>query len=432
MRNWKLFSMIMLVMLGMITNNLMAQTVPINGTVLSDDGTPLAGVTVAVSGTKRATTTDSSGRFTINAKEGAMLIISYVGFANQKIKASAGMEVRLLQGESGEMGGVVVTALGIKKDRKALGYSVTELNAQELMKNKNTNVVNSLAEIGPRVSPGEYPLRPMGAGTTIESTHFVHPVNFNDLDSVRYVCQRYPIAAMITEPILQNIGVVRPRDGYLAGLRELADEFGFLLIFDEVKTGFRHSLGGYAEISRVTPDLVTYGKAIANGFPLAVVGGKRQYMDYIIHKDMTKRPFVAGTYNGHPVGVAAAIRTIEYLLANRSQVYGHVEELGRRLETGLRDIFAAHHIPASIARQSSALSYYLMPHAPVDLHDILEHHDFDRDVQLRRALIDLGVFFVPIATKQCSISAAHTADDIAVTLEKVEQAVSTVWPRRVR
>jgi len=294
------------------------------------------------------------------------------------------------------------------------------------------NVVNSLAEIGPRVSPGEYPLRPMGAGTTIESTHFVHPVNFNDLDSVRYVCQRYPIAAMITEPILQNIGVVRPRDGYLAGLRELADEFGFLLIFDEVKTGFRHSLGGYAEISRVTPDLVTYGKAIANGFPLAVVGGKRQYMDYIIHKDMTKRPFVAGTYNGHPVGVAAAIRTIEYLLANRSQVYGHVEELGRRLETGLRDIFAAHHIPASIARQGSALSYYLMPHAPVDLHDILENHDFERDVQLRRALIDLGVFFVPIATKQCSISAAHTADDIAVTLEKVEQAVSTVWPRRVR
>ena len=72
------------------------------------------------------------------------------------------------------------------------------------------NVFNTLAEIGPRVSPGEYPLRPLGAGTTIESTHFVHPVNFNDLESVRYVCRRYPIAAMITEPILQNIGVVQP------------------------------------------------------------------------------------------------------------------------------------------------------------------------------------------------------------------------------
>jgi glutamate-1-semialdehyde 2,1-aminomutase len=294
------------------------------------------------------------------------------------------------------------------------------------------NVVNSIDDIGPRVSPGEYPLRPIGAGTTVEATHFVHPVNFNDLESVRYVCKRYPIAAMITEPILQNIGVVRPRDGYLAGLRALADEFGFLLIFDEVKTGFRHALGGYAEISGVTPDLVTYGKAIANGFPLALLGGKRQYMDYIIHKDAAKRPFVAGTYNGHPVGVAAAIRTIEYLVENRSRVYSHVEELGRRLETGLRDIFSAHGVTAGISRQGSALSYYLMPHAPVDFHDILEHHDFDRDVQLRRALIDLGVFFVPIATKQCSISAAHTAEDIAVTLEKVKQAVSAVWPRRTR
>ncbi|HEV7614090.1 MAG TPA: aminotransferase class III-fold pyridoxal phosphate-dependent enzyme [Steroidobacteraceae bacterium] len=294
------------------------------------------------------------------------------------------------------------------------------------------NVVNSLADLGPRVSPGEYPLLPMGAGTTIESTHFVHPVNFNDLDSVRYVCQRYPIAAMITEPILQNIGVVRPGAGYLAGLRKLADEFGFLLIFDEVKTGFRHALGGYAEIAGVTPDLVTYGKAIANGFPLAVVGGKARYMDYIIHKDPAKRPFVAGTYNGHPVGVAAAIRTIEYLIANRSQVYGHVEELGRRLETGLRDIFASHGVTASIARQGSALSYYLMPHAPVDLHDLLEHHDFEKDVQLRRELIGLGVFFVPIATKQISISAAHTAEDIAVTLKMVEQAVTAVWPKPAR
>ncbi len=294
------------------------------------------------------------------------------------------------------------------------------------------NVVNSLQDLGPRVSPGEYPLRPMGAGTTIEATHFVHPVNFNDLESVRYVCRRFPIAAMITEPILQNIGVVRPRAGYLAGLRALADEFGFLLIFDEVKTGFRHALGGYAEISGVTPDLVTYGKAIANGFPLALIGGKAQYMDYIIHKDPAKRPFVAGTYNGHPVGVAAAIRTIEYLLANRSTVYAHVEDLGSRLEKGLRDIFAARGVTASIARQGSALSYYLMPHVPVDLHDILEHHDFERDVQLRRALIDLGVFFVPIATKQLSISAAHTVEDIELTLKKAEQAVSAVWPQRPR
>jgi glutamate-1-semialdehyde 2,1-aminomutase len=292
------------------------------------------------------------------------------------------------------------------------------------------NVFNTLAEIGPRVSPGEYALRPLGAGTTIETTHFVHPVNFNDLESIRYVCRRYPIAAMITEPILQNIGVVRPRDGYLAALRALADEFGFLLIFDEVKTGFRHAIGGYSEICGVQPDLVTYGKAVANGFPLALVGGKRQYMDQIIHPDPGKRPFVSGTYNGHPVAVSAAIRTIEYLLANRTEVYRHVEALGRQMEQGLKDIFAAHGVTASIARQGSAFSYYLMSQAPVDFHDIIEHHDFERDVALRRALIDLGVFLVPIATKQCSISTAHTADDIRLTLAQFDRAVSSVWPRR--
>jgi glutamate-1-semialdehyde 2,1-aminomutase len=270
----------------------------------------------------------------------------------------------------------------------------------------------------------------LGAGTTIETTRFVHPVNFNDPESIRYVCRRYPVAAMITEPILQNIGVVRPRDGYLASLRALADEFGFLLVFDEVKTGFRHAVGGYSEISGVQPDLVTYGKAVANGFPLALLGGKRAYMDYIIHPDPTKRPLVSGTYNGHPVAVTAAIRTLEYLIANRAAVYEHVETLGRQMEEGLRAVFAAHGVTASIARQGSAFSYYFMPHLPVDLHDIIEHHDFERDVALRRALIDLGVFLVPIATKQCSISAAHTADDIRFTLAQFDRAVATVWSRR--
>jgi len=290
------------------------------------------------------------------------------------------------------------------------------------------NVVNTLAEIGPRVSPGEYPLRPIGAGTVIEAGHFIHPINFNDLESVEYVCRRYPVAAVITEPVLQNIGVVLPADGYLAGLRRLADELGFLLIFDEVKTGFRHSLGGYSEISGVKPDLVCYGKAVANGYPLALVGGKSKYMDYVFHKDPAKRPFVAGTYNGHPVAVAAAIRTIEYLLANRSKVYPYVSELGRKMEAGIREIFAAKGITAAVARQGSAFAYYLMPEAPRDFHDMLTQHNFELDVKLRRSLIDLGVFFVPIATKQCSISAAHTEQDVQFTLEQFKRAVSTVWP----
>lgn len=289
------------------------------------------------------------------------------------------------------------------------------------------NVFNSLEDIGPRVSPGEYPLRPLGAGTTLEQTRFVHAINFNDLDSVRYVCRRYAVAALITEPVLQNIGVVRPRAGYLEGLRKLADEFGFLLIFDEVKTGFRHAVGGYSAISGVNPDLVVYGKAIANGFPLAMIGGKRRYMDYIAHEDVTKRPFVAGTYNGHPVAVAAAIRTVQYLLENEAQIYPAVDALGQRIERGILDIFARRGVPACVSRQGSAFSFYLMADAPNDLHDIICRHDFQKDVQLRRALLESGVFFVPIATKQCSISCAHTVADIDFTLERFDRAAAAIW-----
>jgi glutamate-1-semialdehyde 2,1-aminomutase len=289
------------------------------------------------------------------------------------------------------------------------------------------NVFNTAAEIGPRVSPGEYPLRPLGAGTTVTQTRFTHAVNYNDLESVRYACRRYPVAALITEPLLQNIGVVKPRPGYLEGLRALADEFGFLLVFDEVKTGFRHALGGYAELSGVKPDLVVYGKAVANGFPLAAVGGKRAHLDSIIDPDPARRPFVAGTYNGHPVAVAAAIETVRYLIANRDSLYPRMEAMGAEMEKGIMDIFGRRGITACVARQGSAFSFYLMEKPPADLHDIIEGHDFARDVALRRALIQRGVFFVPIATKQCSLSAAHGEADVRFTLEAFESAVAAVW-----
>jgi glutamate-1-semialdehyde 2,1-aminomutase len=288
------------------------------------------------------------------------------------------------------------------------------------------NVLNTIEDIGPRVSPGEYALRPLGAGATTDATRFVHAINFNDLESVRYVCRRYPVAALITEPVLQNIGVVQPRPGYLAGLRALADELGFVLIFDEVKTGFRHAVGGYAALAGVTPDLVVYGKAIANGFPLALVGGKRELMDYINHPDVRKRPFVAGTYNGHPAAVAAALRTIEYLVANEKEIYPRVEALGRQMESGLKEAFSRHRVRACVARQGSAFTYYFMESPPADMHDIVERHDFQKDVALRRALIEQGIFFVPIATKQCSISAAHTREDVEETLTAFDRALATL------
>jgi len=167
MRKWKLFSLIMFIMLSMISNNLEAQGVPISGTVLSsDDGAPLPGVTVTVSGKNIATATNDQGKFTLNVKAGTLLEFSYVGFASQKIKAAAGMVIHLAKEQSSQMSDVVVTALGIKKERKALGYSVSDLSSTELMKNKNTNIINSMVGKVPGVNITQFS-GSAGAGASI-------------------------------------------------------------------------------------------------------------------------------------------------------------------------------------------------------------------------------------------------------------------------
>ena len=322
--------------------------------------------------------------------------------------------------------GSEATALAIKLSRAVTGRD--HFIVMQGGYNGNTdeiacNVFNSLEEIGPRVSPGEYPLRPLGAGTLIERQGVVHVINFNDLESVRYVCERYPVAALITEPVLQNVGVIKPEDGYLSGLRSLADELGFLLILDEVKTGFRQGVGGYATAANVQPDLVTYGKAVANGFPIGMLGGKAKFLDQIAAEDPGKRPLVAGTYNGHPVAVSAAIATVKLLKNEGAEIFGHIENLGKQAEEGIKAIFAANGVEGCVARVGSAFSFYFMDHKPRDFHDMLTNHDFERDVELRRKLIAEGVYFVPIATKQCSISAAHSEQDIDFMLDRFEHVL---------
>jgi glutamate-1-semialdehyde 2,1-aminomutase len=283
-----------------------------------------------------------------------------------------------------------------------------------------------LEQLGPRLSPGEYPYKAISAGIPLDHQRLVHTVNFNDLASVEYVCQKYPVAALIAEPILQNIGVVKPEPGYLQGLRQLADRFGFLLIFDEVKTGFRHGLAGYAGISGVKPDLAVYGKAVANGYPIALLGGKRQWMDWVVHPDASRRVLIAGTYNAHPVPTAAAIATLERLLMNNGEVYRHVEELGAAMQQGLEALVARLGLNAVIARQGSAFCLYFMDHCPRDWHDLAANHSFDLDERMRRALIERGVYYFPLATKQCSISFAHTRQDIEATLDRVAAVLKQI------
>ena len=273
--------------------------------------------------------------------------------------------------------------------------------------------------------PGESrQLRPITAGIPKAVHNTVRVVEFNDLGAAEAVLSNRDIAAIIVEPVLQNVGIVKPNEGYLQGLRELCDRYGTVLIFDEVKTGFRYCLGGYQALSGVTPDLSIFGKAVANGYPVGVVGGKREVMAYCHHEDPTKRVLIAGTYNAHPFTVASALATLNKLKDRGGEIYAKLESLGARMEQGLNDLFRTRNYPTTVVRQGSAFVVYFMEHAPQNWREIAASNDAARDVAYRRALIEEGVFHFPVTTKQGSISFAHSEQDIDHTLEITERVIN--------
>lgn len=286
------------------------------------------------------------------------------------------------------------------------------------------NLMCSTEQLGGRPAEGtEYPLVPLSAGIPRAEMELVHAIEFNDLEAVEHLAKEYEVAALITEPVLQNIGVVKPDPHYLADLRASADQYGFLLIFDEVKTGFRAGLSGYQGISGVAPDLSTFGKAMANGFPIAALAGKQDFMDLAISDDPKKRVLVAGTYNCHPIPVAAATACLTKLRDPSVDAYARLESLAIRLEKGQREVFSKCGVQSTVNRVGSAHCVYFMDRAPRSWWDIISNHDFDFDIRYRRALIERGIYHFPVPTKQGSISLAHTEDDIDSSLNATEDAL---------
>jgi len=288
------------------------------------------------------------------------------------------------------------------------------------------NVMTPLDQIGPERHDGEYPFVPMSAGVPKAVSERVHVVQFNSLEAVEWAFKNHPVACLLTEPILQNIGIVKPRPGYLEGLRRLCDEYGVVMVMDEVKTGFRHALGGYQTVAGVRPDLAVFGKAIANGYPVGAIGGRADIMDLFDDPDPKRRVLIAGTYNGHPIPLAACIATMERLIEEEGTIYPELEALSRRLVDGMVQRLCDKGIQTTPARQASAFCLYFMDHAPTSWHDLATHHDMALDLRFRRAMIDRGVYAFPLPTKQWSVSAAHTEADLDRTLDALEDALKTL------
>ena len=271
--------------------------------------------------------------------------------------------------------------------------------------------------ISPPERIGQRDLLSLGMSPGVVEETIVLP--FNDIEAISDLIQQQgdEIAAVLVEVIPHNIGCVLPRPEFLQALRQLCTTSGALLIFDEVITGFRHALGGYQSIVGVAPDLSTFAKAMANGYPIAALVGRAEFMDRF---GPGGGIFFAGTYNGHPVGVSAALATIATL--EDGSVHQHCFGLAKRAADGIQSIADEFGITMQVAHFGSVFVPYFY-NGPIETFTDLLKNDTEADVWFRRAMCDQGIFMLPTAMKRNHVSAAHTSADIDRTLETARQVL---------
>ncbi|OZM74340.1 aspartate aminotransferase family protein [Amycolatopsis antarctica] len=270
------------------------------------------------------------------------------------------------------------------------------------------------------ISPAEraYGSDPLSHGILPAALDETLIAEFNDLDSVRALFDAHPgdVAAVILEPIPHNVGALVPTREFVEGLRALTLERGAVLIFDEVITGFRHSLGGYQQVVGVTPDLTTFGKGMANGYPVGGLAGRRDLMDHFDGRGGDV--LLAGTFNGHPVGCAAAIATIDHLRAN-PDFYSRTFAHGDRIRAGLTEITAELGIVTQVTGFGGVFSMYFCA-GPIHGYRDLLRNDNAAYVAFHRGMTERGVLMLPMSLKRNHVSGAHTDDDIDRTLETAD------------
>lgn len=269
-------------------------------------------------------------------------------------------------------------------------------------------------ELGARRSP--IPVQASsGIPAAIRQTILTLP--FNDAETLELTLRRegHQIAALIVEPILGNAASIMPQQGWLALLRQKCDEYGIVLIFDEVKTGFRIAPGGAQELFGVAADLVTYAKSIANGFPLAAVGGKREIMRVI-----AAGVAHGGTYCGTPTAIAAGEATLE-LLAD-GQILRAIDAQGIKLQAGISQILTQAGIPHHLLGPGAMFGLVLMQDPPQDYRD-LARHDSELYDRIALELNHRGVAVETDAREPWFLCAAHDDSAIDETLNILEDAV---------
>ncbi|MCA9834986.1 MAG: glutamate-1-semialdehyde 2,1-aminomutase [Thermomicrobiales bacterium] len=271
---------------------------------------------------------------------------------------------------------------------------------------------SGVATLGLPDSPG------VPAGATQDT--LVAP--YNDLDAVRAIFaeQGEQIAAVIVEPVAGNMGMVPPVGGFLAGLREVTQNSGSLLIFDEVMTGFRVSPNGAVGLYGIQPDLVTFGKVVGGGFPLAAYGGRADIMQHVAPSGTM---YQAGTLSGNPVATAAGIATLE-LLAEEG-VWQGISAQTARLVDGLNAAADAREI-AFNAQAVGTMFGFFFTDQPVRNYEDAKTADAERFVHFFAGMLERGIYLAPSAYESGFLSSAHSDADIDRTIAAADEVFATL------
>ncbi|MBN3881684.1 MAG: glutamate-1-semialdehyde 2,1-aminomutase [Nostoc sp.] len=245
---------------------------------------------------------------------------------------------------------------------------------------------------------------------------------FNDLEAVKALFEenRDEIAGVILEPVVGNAGFIAPDAGFLEGLRELTHEYGALLVFDEVMTGFRIAYGGAQEKFGVTPDLTTLGKVIGGGLPVGAYGGRRDIMSMVAPAGPV---YQAGTLSGNPLAMTAGIKTLELL--QKPGTYESLERITKKLADGLLQI-AKETGHAVCGGQISAMFGLFFTSGPVHNYEDAKKSDTAKFGRFHRGMLERGVYLAPSQFEAGFTSFAHTEEDIEQTLAVARDVMSSL------
>lgn len=246
---------------------------------------------------------------------------------------------------------------------------------------------------------------------------------FNDLNRLEATLRKHAdaTAAVIIEPVCGSMGVVLPEPGFLQGVRKLCDQYSTVLIFDEVLTGLRVAKGGAQALYGVRPDITTFGKALGGGMPIGAYGGRRENMDALMPIGAV---YQAGTFSGNPVTMAGGIEVLRLL--DDDKVYETLEARSAQLFEGIGQLVKERSLPIQLQRAGSMFAI-IFNDKPVRNFDDSKSIDAERFAKFFHLVLNQGIYLPPSAVDAACVSAAHTEQDIDMTIEKMTRALKQVF-----